>query len=432
MPSLRHLVLPLAILTQAATVAAAPTWLGFETEEEGVLTVMNPDAPMIDAPRVMTPEPLWRIGGDDDPQDTLLGLVTDTDVDEDGNAYVLDATLSTVLVVAEDGTILRTVGREGEGPGEFTSGQELELLPDGGVVVMELMPGRLVVMDREGVPVSGWRLGGDGLQNGMLHMRHMETAGDGLAIGLISTRFDEGSVTIVNRLARLDASGKFDVTYREVSEEQSGGSISLTIGGEDDFMGNFTVDSTGRVVVFRRAHAYELEFYGDDGSLQRILRRDYEPLRRTDEDLEEAREQLEAMHERFGGVDFDTEVEEFEDDIQDVVARPGGEIWVLSGRGVRGCPEGHLGDFDVFDADGRFVRTARIAADYDPRYDLYQFVDDRLFIYKEAQNAPDRTFAGGGGDNTMMMIVAGGGSDDDEDDDREPQPYEVICYRLDG
>ncbi len=421
-----RLVLLLASIALAATCAAAPSWLGFETQENGIPVVMNPAVPMDDGLQVLAPEPMWRIGGDDDPAGTLLGLITDADVDDEGNAYVLDATLSTVLVIGEDGTILRTVGREGEGPGEFRSGQELELLPDGLVGVMELMPGRLVVLDREGIPASGWRLGGDGLQTGMLHMRHMETAGDALVVGLISTRFGDGAVTTVNRLARLDATGEFGATYLETSEEQSGGSISLSIGGDNDFAGNFIAASDGRVVVYRRSHAYELEFYGDDGALQRILRREYEPLRRTDEDLEQAREMEASLRERFG---TEREIEEYELVVRNVVARPDGEIWVLSGRGRRACPAGHLGDFDVFDADGRFVRTARIAADYDPDHDNYQIVGDRLFVYKEAQNAPDRSFTGGGGGSSMMMVMVTGNDDDDEDD-REPEPYEVICYRL--
>lgn len=72
--------------------------------------------------------------------------------------------------------------------------------------------------------------------------------------------------------------------------------------------------------------------------------------------------------------------------------------------------------------------TVRIAADYDPLHDNYQFVGDRLSVFKEAQNAPDRTYSGGGGGSSTMMVVIGGG--DDKEDEDEPMPYEVICYRL--
>jgi len=420
-------VLILSIILVAAVAVAAPTWLGFESEEEGVRAIYNPEAPVQAEVDVIEPEQMWRIGGDDDPAGTLLGLITDAAVDEDGVAYILDSTLSTVLAVAPDGEILRSVGREGDGPGEFRAGQELEMLPGGVLGVMELMPSRLVVMDRQGIPVPGWRLGGDGVQTGMNHVRHLESVGNGLVVGLVSTRFEEGKVTITNRLGRIDKAGNQTAIYLETSREQSGGAISISIGGGDDFAGNFTTMPDGRVVVFQKAREYKLEVFGRDG-LERIIRREYQPLRRSDDDIEDAREQAEAMRARFGE-DEDGDVQEFERDVSQVVARPNGELWVLSSRGVRDCPAAHVGAFDVFDADGHYVRTTRIAADYDSKYDNFQIVGNRLFVFKEAQNSPDRTFSGGGGGATTMMVIIGGG-DEEEEDDREPMPYEVICYRL--
>ena len=37
---------------------------------------------------------------------------------------------------------------------------------------------------------------------------------------------------------------------------------------------------------------------------------------------------------------FVIDIDEYERDVQDVVARPDGELWLLSGRGVRHCPAG--------------------------------------------------------------------------------------------
>nr|MBC8426666.1 hypothetical protein [bacterium] len=228
-----------------------------------------------------------------------------------------------------------------------------------------------------------------------------------------------------NILGRYGADGAQLTEILETSREQSGGAISLTIGGDDDFAGNFTVLPDERVVVYQKAQEYKLEIFAPDGSPQRIIRRDYDSLRRTDEDLEEARELAAELAARFGG-DDDDGVQEYEQDISRVVARADGELWVLSSRGLRGCPAGHLGVFDVFDPDGRFVRTLRIAADFDPDDDRFLVVGDRLYVFKQALNAPDRNFSGGGG--AMVMVVAG--REEDEDDGEEPMPFEVICYRL--
>jgi hypothetical protein len=264
----------------------------------------------------------------------------------------------------------------------------------------------------------------------MNHIRHMEGSVGGLVVGLVSTRFEDGKVTITNRLGAIDEAGSQVATFLETSTEQSGGAVSISIGGGDDFAGNFTTTDDGHVVVFQKAQEYKLEVYGREG-LERIIRRDFERVRVNDEDLAAAREQAEALRARFGdGAGGD--VPEFVRDISQVVARPNGELWVLSSRGALDCPASHVGRFDVFDSDGRYVRNARIAADYDPEHDNFQIIGDRLFVYKEAQNAPDRSYSdgGGGGGAGMTMMIVSGGADDEEEDEREPMPYEVICYRL--
>jgi hypothetical protein len=50
---------------------------------------------------------------------TDLSMPVGLEVDADGNVWIVDRRLSQVLVVAPDGTLLRTIGRDGEGPGEF-------------------------------------------------------------------------------------------------------------------------------------------------------------------------------------------------------------------------------------------------------------------------------------------------------------------------
>jgi hypothetical protein len=50
---------------------------------------------------------------------TDLALPVGLEVDAAGNVWVVDRRLAQVLVVAPDGAVLRTIGRNGEGPGEF-------------------------------------------------------------------------------------------------------------------------------------------------------------------------------------------------------------------------------------------------------------------------------------------------------------------------
>ena len=55
-----------------------------------------------------------------------------------GKLYVLDYGASRVVVIDPQGSLVRTVGREGEGPGEFGLAIQLAVWPDGRFAVSEV------------------------------------------------------------------------------------------------------------------------------------------------------------------------------------------------------------------------------------------------------------------------------------------------------
>jgi len=62
--------------------------------------------------------------------DIDLSLPAAIDVDADGNLWIADRTLHHVLVVNEEGELLRTIGRNGAGPGEFRGPRGLGIRGD--------------------------------------------------------------------------------------------------------------------------------------------------------------------------------------------------------------------------------------------------------------------------------------------------------------
>lgn len=107
--------LPLAVLA-GVTTANAADWKGSEENRDGVLHVMNPAQPML--PEVtLKPQELWRIGGDTDAEGEFFGVINQVTTDSDGNIYLLDLQLNEIKIFSPDGTYIRTIGREGEGPG---------------------------------------------------------------------------------------------------------------------------------------------------------------------------------------------------------------------------------------------------------------------------------------------------------------------------
>jgi hypothetical protein len=77
------------------------------------------------------------------PADVELSNGSSIDVDARGNIYVADA--SDVAVFSPDASLLRRVGREGDGPGEFGSVQEVRILPGDSLFVFDAKKSRLTV-----------------------------------------------------------------------------------------------------------------------------------------------------------------------------------------------------------------------------------------------------------------------------------------------
>lgn len=426
-PSSRTLIrrlavaLAVALAMVAGPAPAAPDWHGSVTQENGVPLIANPSADPGDHQVVQAPE-RWRLGGENE-NDPLLGLITDVKIDSEGNAYLLDSHMSCIHVLAPDGRLLRTIGREGDGPGELRNARQLALLPDGKVAVMEMLPGNIVVMEKDGTPAPG--IQPEGFGAGMSHFQGLAADSRGLVLSGMATAISETGATIHRTLASYDPSGTQLAILVSEEETQTGGAIRLGR-TDNDFVRYWTLCADGRVAVYGPEHDYRLEFYGRSGGLERIVTRDYESLRRTDEDIAEEKQRNEELSARFGGRQMG-EIDPLERDVTQVIARADGSLWVANSRGARACPEGALGIFDVLDAEGRLVRTLQINADYDPWRDNYLVRDNRLFVLKEGQMISS-TMSGGGGGTQFMMVMAG--RSDDGEDEEDALPFEVICYEL--
>ncbi len=419
-------VFVLMVTLLASSVVSAPTWGGSIMEEDGWPVIMNPATPM-EGEEVIRPEQKWRIGGDE--EDVIFGLIEDALVDKEGRVYLLDTVLNTVYLMGPDGEIIGNLGGEGDGPGEFRFAREMVFLPEGTLGIMEMMPGKVVVVDFAGNPRPSFALSG-GAQGMMYHMQHIDANEETVVIGKVVTEFTSESVTASYTLSSYLGDGSELATILENKEEQTGDNVSLSFGsGDNDFTSNFTLCQDGRVVVYKNPKKYELEVYDTKGSRKHIIRREYETVKKSDKEIASARKQMEELRNRFGG-NMEMEIDEYSNDISNVIARSNGDLWVTNSQGDKDCPEHCIGIFDVFDKDGQYTKRLRIEADYDPGRDLFRVRDNMLFVFKEAQNAPDRTstMGGGGGGMMVMMVSSGGASDDDEDE--EIRPYEVICYEL--
>ena len=96
-----------------------------------------------DRPLTAEFDEVYRVGGYGAPtwaqfSEPLFGGALPTGFDEAGNLHVLDQGASRVVVIDDRGELVRTVGRQGEGPGEFIRAIELGVWRDGRFVVMDV------------------------------------------------------------------------------------------------------------------------------------------------------------------------------------------------------------------------------------------------------------------------------------------------------
>ena len=399
------LVLAISVLTHPVW---AQSWKGQEIVKGGIRHVVNP-AESIHPRATVRLEELWRIGGASEEEGEIFGLIRGLAADESGFVYVMDYQLSEVKMFSPQGEFVRTIGREGAGPGELRRPDSICISPTGLVCVAMAYPSRIVQISSGGEP-AGTIFMPEGESDAAPILGGTAMAGDHLVIRGLVTHGNEG----VRYLAAIDAQGKETVRYYEerhsiddsnpVFEEKSRSHTERWAAGVD-----------GRVYVASSFDDYEIGVYNPDGDIDHVIVRDYEHRKRTREekqlvyDLANVNPAAVLPGTRF-------EIEDYDKDIMALHCREDGTCWVLTSRGFYDRPDGSLGVFDVLDQDGRFVRQVSLLGEGDPFQDRYYFFGDRLYIVTCFVDALATLMGGGEKENKFSTACA--------------EPMSVICYKI--
>jgi hypothetical protein len=423
-PRLACLLLPLLPLVALPARAA---WQGSVGSENGVELVKSPAAPA-GGDLTLAPTQLWHLGAEEDADESeLFGRVTEILVDAAGNSYLLDTQLNEIRVFSPTGEFLRSLGRNGEGPGEFVNGMHLFFLPGDKLGVGQMMPSRVAVLGTNGDGFTDLHV--PGAEGGSFSMIHGARSANGHCVLAVVTPIPgpERSETR-RRLIAVTPDGKLLATYNELSEFHEGGGLVLRFGsdesGGEDFIGQWDLDGAGRVTTAPLYDEYLLRVYAPDGKLARLIRRDYERVKRTRQEITEIEENQAGLPEGFPR----PAINPYRRDIQGFIVRPDGSLWVSNSAGPDERQAGKVGPFDRFDAQGRFQQRLWLTADYDPERDELIVTGDRLFVLKEA-NRVSSSFSASSG-NMTMEIRMGGREEEAEEDEAEVLPFSVISYRL--
>ena len=101
--------------------------------------------------------PEVSIGELEGPEEYLFGWIGSVAVDDDRSVHVLDGQAQHVRVFDSTGEYVETLGRRGEGPGEFSSAEAIAVLPDGRLVVRDSRNQRIEVFSPGAGDTEQWR-----------------------------------------------------------------------------------------------------------------------------------------------------------------------------------------------------------------------------------------------------------------------------------
>jgi hypothetical protein len=396
----------MALLLLASLLPAAPSAADVEH-------VKNRDP--LHPPRTVHLEEVWRAGDEDG--DIIFGQVIEALSDEDGNVYLLDAQLCQVDVFSPEGDHLRVLSREGDGPGETRNPRGMTIMPDGSLGIMELFPGRFVTLSLDGEPRGIVRVGGDnGPETGFTASVGCEYRGGTLLLaGQHSVPSDAGQDR-VQYLARLSDNGEELARYCEAHTTLDFQKAHFV---ERELLPAFyfahAVGPDGRVYVAQERNEYAVSVYLPDGTLDRVIERDFENWKRDALDMR----RMNALFDTWArDIPFPStrEIDSYERAIMSLHVGEGDTLWVQHSRSGRNQPRGILLTYDLFGPEGRYLQQVSVACEGDPAFDGLELLPDgRVLLIKGYVLA------------RMASLDARGVSFGEED---ESGPLEVICCRM--
>jgi hypothetical protein len=370
---MRHFWLALSLLASVALAHAAPV-------------PVATNAPDRDEAAVVELEELWRRGGEDD-LDVLFGVPRQVVRDRDGRVLVLDDQLCQVHTFSADGEFLGSLGREGEGPGEFRRPTGVVTLPDGRLAVAKLLSAELERLEPDGTPAGRLVLGGDGPRDGVTVLYGVTLRGGTLLAAQTRSALDQ-STGQMDRVQTLDAFTTSGERRARICEAR----IALDFTGtrpvvESELLRSFLMVSAvgpdGRIYVPHTRDEYAIDVFTPDGRrVMTIERPDYRAPERTDRE----RRRMEALADtwvRNSGIEFPFDYAEHEMCIRGLFLDDRGHLFVRHAASHRDLPAGVFLRLDEYAPDGAWLGEVEVRGVGDPWLDtMFWLGDGRVAIMR--------------------------------------------------
>lgn len=339
-----------------------------------VRIVENPAAAAMPARWSVSAEPALDLGGPDAPEDEALFRVASAYRLSDGRIVVGDGGSTSLKVFDDAGRLTATIGRAGDGPGEFRGINHFALLSGDSLAVWDFAHGRLTVFDASGVIGREVRIGaspaspmsnvGGVFADASLMSRGFIRLTDGIPKGL--TRVDAPLLHLSPEGLLLDTLDAVRSGEQWFVERENGFTVF-----SPPFMRTTDIVAAGQLIMVGDTEHPEIRVLSPDGTPRLLVRWAHEPRRITPSDIDSARTHILGDNPADGRR---TDVDRMFAEMRMPAVMPAfstlrldvdGNLWVMDYR--TDWDEGDV-SWTVFDADGRMIARLMMPGRFRPTH----------------------------------------------------------------
>lgn len=323
--------------------------------EDGVEVISNGSKPNppTGIPTKLVLEELMTIGDTDDPELSFSGMDLPFVVDDSGLIYALDMGAGCVKVFDDSGQLINKFGKKGQGPGEFSMPSGIQITPEGNLMIEDVTNRRLSYYSFQGEHIK------DVSTATKLAMVRVLISKQGNMFGMqmgMPDDLNEGKLYYEFNMLDKELNSLFTLAKIEFSIPIPGSGNKMNI---MEMTAPYQFDSKGNI-LFSRNQDYEIKVFNTVGKNIRTIKKDFNPIKITQEDIDEM---LERIPSNAGGVNT-REMIEFPKNfppLQNFVLDELDRIYARTY--VKGKNEEEY-VVDIFDAQGLFISQLVTKADF--------------------------------------------------------------------
>ena len=302
----------------------------------------------------------FTIGTGDNPEQSFA-LVSAFVVDEEGIIYALDTQDTKVKIYDQSGNFLMLFGQKGQGPGEFDTPVSLHLSPEDELVVEDAIGRRLVFFTKEGKFIKNLSMAAqlgavNTLMDGMGGFLAREMGFEGNLMFFEMKKYDKEFSPLFS----------IDKINFPLPLPGSGNKINVM-----DIMAVYQFDNDGNILYGRNLD-YEIKILSPEGKHIRSIRKEYEPVKVTEEDITTMLKMIPNVG--AGNIKDMLEFPKNFPPYQYFTLDELGRLFVKTWK--KGKNENEF-VFDVFDAEGRYIDR------FETKLDIMLWKSEKMYAMEE-------------------------------------------------